>query len=112
MEGKGEKMENNNVKELNYLVTEGERLLKINIVKVPISQIREFREWRRRYDDWVLNEFTKECKMFGLFSKVNFTYLRGFATPNVTIIALKRSYQIGIKKAIWLLNYYKTKRDW
>ena len=100
-------MQKENLTELDYLLTEGERLLRINIIKEPISQIEEFRMWRKRYDEWVLNEFTKECRMFELFTKVNFTYLRGFATPNITIIALKRSYQTGIKKAIWLLNYYK-----
>lgn len=103
-------MQKENLTELDYLLTEGERLLRINIIKEPISQIREFREWRKRYDEWVLNEFTKECRMFELFTKVNFTYLRGFATPNITIIALKKSYQNGIEKAIWLLNYYKFKK--
>ena len=92
-------------------MNEGNRLLNINIVEEPISQIKEFRIWRKRYDEWILKEFKQECRMFKLLSKVDFTYLKGFATPSITIIALKRSYQRGIEKAIWLLNYYKEKND-
>ena len=104
-------MNKEELKEIDYLINEGNRLVNVNIIEQPISQIGEFRIWRKRYDEWILNEFNYECKMFNLFSKVNFTYLRGFATPNITIIALKRSYQRGIEKAIWLLNYYKEKND-
>lgn len=104
-------MNKETINEIDYLINEGNRLLNINIVEQPISKINVFRLWRKRYDEWVLNEFKDECKMFRLFTKVNFTYLRGFTTPNITIIALKRSYQKGIEKAIWLLNYYKEKND-
>ena len=58
----------------------------------------------------MLSEFIKECKIFNLFTKVNFTYLRGWATPNITLIALKKSYQKGIRKAVWILEYYKNKK--